>query len=230
MTLPKLSGPSQSPVGGGPAKQLVILLHGVGADGNDLIGLAPHWGRLLPHAEFLSPNGPEPCDMAPFGHQWFSLLDRTPSAILKGVQRTAPAVDAYVTEAMLERGLSPHQVALVGFSQGTMMSLYVAPRRGAQLAAVVGYSGALIGAELLPDEVVTRPPVLLVHGDADEVVPAQALGAAAKGLEAAGLGVKAYLQPGLGHGIDPQGLALGGRFLAERFAEAEAAALDREST
>jgi phospholipase/carboxylesterase len=158
--------------------------------------------------------------MAPFGYQWFSLMNRDPSAILNGVQRTAPALDAFVTGAMLERGLGPHQVALVGFSQGTMMALYVAPRRAAQLAAVVGYSGALIGPELLPRQLVTKPPVMLVHGEADEVVPAQALGAAAQGLEAAGMEVKPYMIPGLGHGIDPQGLALGGRFLAERFAEA----------
>jgi phospholipase/carboxylesterase len=224
MTMATLTGPSHPPLAGGDPQQLVILLHGVGADGNDLIGLAPHWGRMLPHAEFLSPNGPEPCDMAPFGYQWFSLMDRDPSAILKGVQRNAPALDSFITEAMMERGLSSHQVALVGFSQGTMMALYVAPRRASQLAAVVGYSGALVGPELLPRQLMTRPPVMLVHGEADEVVPAQALGAAAKGLEAAGIEVKPYLQPGLGHGIDPQGLALGGKFLAERFAEAGASA------
>jgi phospholipase/carboxylesterase len=223
MTMATLSGPSHPPAAGGEPQQLVILLHGVGADGNDLIGLAPHWARMLPHAEFLSPNGPEPCDMAPFGYQWFSLMDRDPAAILKGVQRSAPALDAFVTEATMQRGLAAHQVALVGFSQGTMMALHVAPRRAAQLAAVAGYSGALVGPELLPRQVTTKPPVLLVHGEADEVVPAQALPAAAKALEAVGIDVKPYMMPGLGHGIDPQGLALGGKFLAERFAEAGAA-------
>ncbi len=215
-----LSGPCCPPASGAAPKQLVILLHGVGADGNDLIGLAPHWGRMLPDAEFVSPDAPFPCDMAPFGYQWFSLSNRAPQAILDGVRATAPSVDAFVSEAMLSRGLGPESVALVGFSQGTMMALYVAPRRAQPLAAVVGYSGALVGPDLLARQVVSRPPVLLVHGDADEVVPVQMLPAAAEGLKAAGLPVEAHRRPRLGHGIDPEGLMLGGRFLAEQFARA----------
>jgi phospholipase/carboxylesterase len=214
-----MSGPSHPPAAGGDPQQLVILLHGVGADGNDLIGLAPHWGRMLPHAEFLSPNAPFPCDMAPFGYQWFSLSNRAPQAIFDGIRGTAPSLDAFITEAMITRGLGPEQVALVGFSQGTMMALYVAPRRGQPLAALLGYSGALVAPELLAREAMSRPPVLLIHGEADEVVPSQALPAAVQGLKTAGFDVQAHMRPRLGHGIDPEGLMLGGQFLAERFAQ-----------
>jgi len=220
-TIHPLSGPSHPPAAGGDPKQLVILLHGVGADGNDLIGLAPHWGRMLPHAEFLSPNAPFPCDMAPFGYQWFSLSNRAPQAIFEGIRATAPSVDAFLTEAMITRGLEPRQVAMVGFSQGTMMALYVAPRRGQALGAVLGYSGALVAPELLQREAMSRPPMLLIHGEADEVVPSQALPAAVQGLKAAGFDVEAHLRPRLGHGIDPDGLMFGGRFLAERFAQTD---------
>ena len=221
---PTLSGPNQTPASGSPPKQLVVLLHGVGADGDDLIGLAPHWGRALPDAEFLAPNAPYPCDMAPFGYQWFSLLDRSPDKLLSGVRQTAHIVDAFLTEAMVSRGLAPSQVALVGFSQGTMMALHVAPRRAQSLAAVLGYSGALVGAELLPQQVLSKPPVQLIHGEADEVVPFPAMAAAAQALSVAGVEVTTTARPRLGHGIDPEGLMLGGRFLVERFAQAEASA------
>ncbi|NBC32765.1 MAG: phospholipase [Alphaproteobacteria bacterium] len=219
-----LSGPGQKPASGGEPKQLVVLLHGVGADGDDLIGLAPHWARLLPDAEFLSPHAPYPCDMAPFGYQWFSLLDRSPSKLLAGIRQTAPILDAFLTDAMVSRGLAPWQTALVGFSQGTMMALHVAPRRAQALAAVLGYSGALVGDELLRQQILSKPPVQLIHGQADEVVPFQAMAAAAETLSAAGVRVGTAARPGMGHGIDPDGLMLGGRFLVERFAEAEKAA------
>lgn len=219
-----LSGPGQKPASGGEPKQLVVLLHGVGADGDDLIGLAPHWARMLPEAEFLSPHAPQPCDMAPFGYQWFSLLDRSPEKLLAGIRETAPLVDAFLTEAMVSRGLAPWQVALVGFSQGTMMALHVAPRRAQGLAAVLGYSGALVGGDLLPRQIISKPPVQLIHGQADDVVPFQAMAASAQALSAAGIEVGTAARPGMGHGIDPEGLMLGGRFLVERFAEAEKAA------
>ena len=217
-----LSGPRRAPASGGPAKQLVVLLHGVGADGDDLIGLAPHWARALPDAEFLAPNAPFPCDMAPFGYQWFSLQNRSVEALLAGVRETAPILDAFLTEAMVSRGLAPSHVALVGFSQGTMMALHVAPRRAQALAAVLGYSGAMIGGDLLPRQIVTKPPVHLIHGEADDVVPFQSMAAAAAALSGAGVDVTVAARPRLGHGIDPDGLMQGGRFLAERLARADA--------
>src|SRR5690242_14443060 len=210
--LPILSGPSLPPAAGGPPRHLVILLHGLGADGADLISLGQHWARLLPHAAFVAPNAPYPCDMAPYGYQWFSLQDRNPARILAGVQAAAPMLDAFIDRALAEHGLTDKDLGLVGFSQGAMTGLYVASRRKAPCAAVVGYSGALVGADLLASQATARPPVLLVHGDADPIVPFQALGAAEAGLKAAGFDVTAVERPGLGHGIDPEGLLVGGDF------------------
>ena len=211
--LPSLTGPQQPPASGGVPRQLVVLLHGVGADGSDLIGLAPYWAELLPEAEFLSPDAPFPCDMAPFGRQWFSLQDRSPAAIQAGVRATAPILDAFLDDALAARGLDDGSLALVGFSQGTMMSLYVGLRRATAPAGIIGYSGALIGA----DEIRARPPVLLIHGDADEVVPPRALPMAVQTLEAAGVPVDGLTRPGLGHGIDEVGLREGGAFLRRVF-------------
>jgi phospholipase/carboxylesterase len=213
--LPILSGPSHPPSSGGKPRQLVILLHGLGANGNDLIGLAPVWSQLLPDAEFVSPNAPFPCDMAPYGFQWFSLQDRSPAMILAGVRAAAPALDAFIDDALATRGLAEKDLALVGFSQGTMMSLYVGLRRARAVAGILGYSGALIGAETLAAEVRSKPRVMLVHGDADPVVPFQALALAERALEAAGVAVETLTRPGLAHGIDEEGLKAGGRFLKE---------------
>jgi phospholipase/carboxylesterase len=176
-----LSGPSRPPVAGGAPRRLVILLHGLGADGNDLIGLQQYWGRLVPDAEFISPNAPFPCDMAPYGYQWFSVQDRSPPTVLAGVRASAPSLDAFIDEELQKRGLTEGDLALVGFSQGTMMSLYVGLRRERQLAGIIGYSGRLIGAQLLADELRSRPPVLLAHGSDDPVVPFQSMGCSRSG-------------------------------------------------
>jgi phospholipase/carboxylesterase len=208
-----LEGPEFGPAAGGAPRKLVLLLHGLGADGNDLIGLAPHFARLLPDAAFVSPNAPFPCDMAPYGYQWFSLQDRDPAAILSGVQAARPILDAFIDAQLARFKLAEGDLALVGFSQGTMMSLFTAPRRGEAVAGVVGFSGALVGQDLLAAELRSRPPMLLVHGDADPVVPAAASKAAKAALEAAGFAVELHIRPGLPHGIDEQGLVLAGRFL-----------------
>jgi phospholipase/carboxylesterase len=208
-----LSGPSQPPAAGGKPKKLVLLLHGLGSDGNDLIGLAPYWGRLLPTAEFVAPNAPFPCDMGPFGYQWFSLQDRSMEVMLAGMRAATPILEGFIDDLLTARGLDERDLALVGFSQGTMMSLHVGLRRPAPVAGILGYSGALLGAEILPQEIRSRPPTLLVHGDADEVVPFSALTAAQKGLTAAGVPVETLVCPGLGHAIDEAGLKKGGEFL-----------------
>ena len=146
--IPALSGPSRPPALGGRPSRLVILLHGLGADGNDLIGLAPYWAPLLPTTEFLSPNAPFPCDMAPYGYQWFSAQDRSPAAVLAGVRAAAPFLDAFIDDALAERGLDDADLALVGFSQGTMMALYVGLRRSQPVAGILGFSGRLLAREL----------------------------------------------------------------------------------
>jgi phospholipase/carboxylesterase len=211
-----LEGPRFGPAAGGKPQSLVLLLHGLGADGNDLISLAPYWAQLLPNTAFVSPHAPFPCDMAPYGRQWFSLQDRTPAMVLAGVKVAAPILEGFIDTELKKHGLSEDKLALVGFSQGTMMSLYVAPRRPRAIAAVVGYSGALVGADALPVETKSKPPVLLVHGDADPIVPFQAMAMAATGLRAAGLQVETLARPGLPHSIDDAGLSRGGSFLAER--------------
>ncbi|MFZ3234034.1 MAG: prolyl oligopeptidase family serine peptidase [Stellaceae bacterium] len=216
--LPKLSGPSRPPAAGGQPKQLVILLHGLGADGNDLIGLAPHWAPFLPQAEFVSPNAPFPCDMAAYGYQWFSSQDRSPPAVLAGVRAAAPILDAFVDEALAERGLDDTALALVGFSQGTMMSLFVGLRRARPAAGIVGYSGRLLAPELLPSELRSRPPVLLVHGTEDPLVPYASLAAAEAVLKQAGVPVDSMSCPGIGHSISEEGLRRGGDFLKGAFA------------
>jgi phospholipase/carboxylesterase len=216
--LPSLGGPSRKPAGGCRPRQLVVLLHGLGADGNDLIGLAPYWAPVLPEAEFLSPDAPFPCDMAPYGRQWFSFQDRSPVSILAGIRASATILDAFLDAALASRNLDERSLALVGFSQGTMMSLYVGLRRQTAPAGILGFSGALVGADTLAEEIRSRPPVLLVHGDADEVVPFGALEAAVQGLRTAGVPVEDVIRPGLGHGIDEEGLRRGAEFLRRIFA------------
>lgn len=213
-----LAGPMLPPRAGGPARQLVVLLHGVGADGHDLIDLAPSLAEHLPHAAFLAPDAPQPCDMAPFGRQWFSLQDRRLPALDAGARATAPLLDAFLDDALVRHGLTDDRLALLGFSQGTMMSLFVALRRSRPMAAVLGFSGALLGGAALAQEIRARPPVLLVHGDEDEVVPVGALEAAGKVLAEQQVPVRSMIRPGLGHGIDPEGLAAGAAFLQERLA------------
>ena len=214
--LPQLSGPVFGPVEK-PAKQFIMFLHGVGADGNDLIGLAPEFARILPNAAFASPNAPEPCDFSALGRQWFSLMDRNPDALLNGVKSAAPAVNAFLDAELAKWNLDDSALALIGFSQGTMVALYTALRRPKPCAAVLAYSGALLGAETLAAEIVSRPPVLLIHGDQDPVVPVEALGHAAAVLSANGVPMEMNVRKGLGHGIDAEGFVLGARFLANSF-------------
>jgi phospholipase/carboxylesterase len=211
--MPRLSGPSRPPASGGKPRRLVILLHGLGADGNDLIGLAPYWARLLPDAEFLSPNAPFPCDMAPYGYQWFSSQDRSPEAVLGGACAAAPVLNAFIDEALEERGLGSGELALAGFSQGTMMALFVGLRRAEPVAGIVGFSGRLLAPELLASELRSRPPILLVHGTEDPLVPYSSLVAAETTLKAAGVPVETVTSVGIGHSIDDQGLRRGGQFL-----------------
>lgn len=215
-----LEGPSYGPASGGAAKHLVILLHGWGADGNDLIGLAPHWAPGLPDAEFLSPHAPFPCDVG-FGRQWFSLGDMSPTgdlhpaAMEARLKAVVPMVDAFIDDALEARGLTADKLALVGFSQGTMTALYLGPRRAGCPAAILGYSGRLIGGESLGEDAICKPPMLLIHGEHDEMVPAASLPHAAEQLRTAGFDVTTELRPRLGHAIDPEGLQMGGAFLVK---------------
>ena len=218
----KLSGPRAAPASG-TTKSLVLLLHGYGADGNDLFGLSGPLGQHLPDTAFRSPNAPERCRVNPMGYQWFPIpwLDgSSEDEMAAGFAWSAGVLDAYISDAMEEEGVGPDQTALIGFSQGTMMSLHVAPRRGEALAGIVGFSGRLTDAAALNAEAVSRPPVLLVHGDQDEMIPVAALEEARSGLEAAGFSVRSHVSQGIGHGIAPDGLGLALGFLKECFGAA----------
>jgi len=212
-----LTGPEALPLSGGPARQLVVLLHGVGADGADLAELIPYMAPALPDAAFVSPDGPEPYDMAPFGRQWFSLADRSGPALAAGVRQGAQVVDGFLDAQLARFGLTEAECAIIGFSQGTMVTLQMAPRRERPLAAVVGFSGALVAAETLAADIRSRPRILLIHGAEDEVVNPACLPQAEQALAAAGIPVLAESRPGLGHSIDGPGLALAIGFLRQAF-------------
>jgi phospholipase/carboxylesterase len=216
----ELDGPRLSPRAGSP-RQLVVFLHGYGADGNDLIDIGRAWQELLPHAAFASPHAPEPCGQAPVGRQWFALTFRDPDERWTGVNAAAPALERFLAAELARHRLPPSALALVGFSQGTMMALHVGLRRVPAPAAIVGYSGMLVvpekaNPESFAAEIRSRPPVLLVHGDSDDLIPPQALFHAAQGLSSLDIPVEWHLSPGVGHGIDPEGLRHGGEFLARR--------------
>ncbi len=212
-----LDGPRAGPRSGN-TKSLVILLHGYGADGNDLFGLAEPLSRHMPDTAFRSPNAPERSRVNPMGYQWFPIpwLDGSSEAERDtSFRRSAELLDGYLTEAMQEEGVEPAQTALVGFSQGTMMSLYVAPRRPDPLACIVGFSGRILDGEALKREARAKPPVLLVHGDQDQMIPVAALGEARDALAEAGFTVQSHVSRGVGHGIAPDGLGLALSFLCE---------------
>jgi phospholipase/carboxylesterase len=178
--------------------------------------------RSLPNVEFVAPNAPFPCEMAPYGYQWFGFEGRDPEEILAGTRAAAAILDPFLDEALAARGLGDGDMALVGFSQGAMMALHVGLRRAGPPAAIIGFSGALIAPHLLADELRARPPVLLVHGDADQVVPFASLAAAAEALRAAGVPVVTERRPGLPHGIDERGMALAEQALKAAFAQTPA--------
>jgi len=193
----------------GGAKQIVVFLHGYGADGADLLGLADPLAPHLPDTAFFAPDAPEPCAAAPMGRQWFPIpwIDgSSQEAAIDGLLRAAADLDAFLTDLLADEGLSPERLALVGFSQGTMMSLHVAPRRPAPIAGIAAFSGRLMLPGQFAAEAVSKPPVLLLHGDADDVVPYQSMAEAAETLSGAGVETYTYTMQGTGHGIAPDGL------------------------
>ena len=210
----RLDGPRHPPATGGAPARIVLLLHGYGADGNDLIGLAPAWAPAMPDALFVSPNAPFPCEGAPFGRQWFGIYGRDDEMRLAGLRAASAMVDAFIDDLLHETGVAPGALTLAGFSQGTMLALHAGPRRAEPLAGILGYSGRLLAPELLASELRSRPPVALIHGEMDELVPYSSMAEAAAALDEAGFAVETHGRPGLGHGIDPAGLQAGLAFMA----------------
>jgi len=233
MTLHRLDGPRLPPAKGA-AQQLVVLLHGYGADGDDLIELASHWHRVLPHAAFVAPHAParipgQPPGQ-PGGRQWFGLANFDPNQLrrdpaqaaglhekmLAGAESAAPSLNAFLDDELARHRLPPRRLALVGFSQGTMMALHVGLRRPGGVGAILGFSGTLVGASALAElpRSAAPPPVLLIHGSADDLVPLEAMFSTLNGLVAAEIPARWHICMGLPHSIDAAGMELGGRFLA----------------
>jgi len=213
-----LSGPRRD-AQSGEALSLVIFLHGYGADGNDLIGIGDALAEHLPNTMFLAPNAPEQSAMNPMGRQWFPIprLDGSSEAdMAAGFASGTEMLNLWLDEVAAETGIPAAQTALVGFSQGTMMALHVGPRRGDPLAGIVGFSGRLLVAERLAPEAASRPPILLVHGDMDDMVPPASMEEARIALEAARFDVATHMSRGVGHGIAPDGLSLALQFLQSR--------------
>ena len=209
-----LDGPRMPPARGGQPDSLVILLHGYGSNGADLISLAPYWAKQLPGAAFVSPNAIEPAPQVPNGFQWFPISNLDPHLMEQGARAAAQSVDRFIDRELEKYGLDHSRLALVGFSQGTMMALHVALRRDAPVAAVLGFSGVLVGGRTLKEQMRAKPPVLLIHGDRDPTIPIPAMFDSAEALAAAGHGAQWHVSYGVPHSIGPDGLELGGEFLA----------------
>jgi phospholipase/carboxylesterase len=208
-----IDGPRLPPKSGRKPTSLVVFLHGYGADGNDLLGIGREWANALPGAAFVSPHAPEPCAGAPMGRQWFPLTMRDPHEFARGVAAARPALDAFLDAEIARHGLDETACALVGFSQGTMMALHVGPQRRRRLAGILGYSGLLADPLALKGSAAQKPPVMLVHGDMDDLIPVAAVFSAAQGLAAAEIPVEWHISPGIPHGIGPDGMELGRGFL-----------------
>ncbi len=205
----------------GPEKgnSLVVFLHGYGANGADLLGLGDALAPHMPQTVFMAPDAPENCAGNPFGYQWFPIpwLDGSEqSAADAGMENSARDINAFLDIAMQAEELTPDRVVLFGFSQGTMMSLEIAPRRDTPVAAVVAFSGRLIRPERLASDAISKPPVLLVHGDADEMVPFSSMNEAGLALTEAGFETYAHVMEGTGHGIAPDGLSVALAFMLDK--------------
>jgi phospholipase/carboxylesterase len=213
-----LDGPRRSPARGKP-DSLVVVLHGYGASGDDLFPLTEIWSQSLPGASFVAPHAPERMPypgMAAF--QWFPLTLRDPEEYIRGTKSAATVLDAFLDAELARYGLPPDRLVIVGFSQGTMMALHVGLRRKVAPAAIVGFSGVIAGARHLGDEVTCRPPVLLVHGAEDEVIPVAAINLTREALAACGVPVEWHVRERLGHGIDDAGIELAAGFLRQHLA------------
>ena len=213
--LPTLDGPVLPPFAGGAPEKLVILCHGYGANGQDLIGLALSWREAFPNTAFFSPNAPEPVPGMAGGYQWWGIGSFSAQEREEGVARAAPVLNAFITQTLSDAGLTEADLALVGFSQGTMMALHVGLSRPNKVAGILGYSGAIASADLLAPLIAHKPPIQLVHGDMDQMIPPGAMDSAATFLRGEGLEVATHVSRGVGHGIAADGIEIGTTFLQQ---------------
>jgi phospholipase/carboxylesterase len=208
-----MEGREIAPANGEKAEWIVLFLHGLGADANDLIGLSDEFVDILPNAHFISPNAPFMCDMAPMGRQWFSLQSREVAHMLTGIETSVPLLNQFIDKELAKHQLPIEKLIVIGFSQGTMMALHTMLRRDAACAAIIGYSGAMVASRKLVEEITAKPPVCLVHGDADMVVPFAAMADAQAALHKAGVLIEAYGVEDMGHTISGEGIVIAREFL-----------------
>ncbi|AHC73655.1 putative esterase [Candidatus Endolissoclinum faulkneri L5] len=212
----QIYGPSLEPSSGDKAEALVVMLHGLGADGNDLIEVARIWAPEMGSVAFIAPHAPFPCDITHSGRQWFNLMhDGDHNSMHTSMRKTAEILNHFLNVELDRLSITANKLALVGFSQGTMIALYTALRRLPPIAGIVGYSGALIVEDIPEDPITSRPQVLLIHGTLDNVVPFSAMEAAQSSLTSAGITVTSISRPGIGHSIDEGGLSSGAAFLSK---------------
>jgi phospholipase/carboxylesterase len=213
-----LSGPMLGPKEG-EAKRVVVLLHGYGSDGNDLIALGSYWQPILPDALFVAPNAPHVCDINPMGYQWFPLeMDRAISR-LTGGETARPVIKSFLEDVWRQTGFGPGQTILGGFSQGAMMALDVGLRLEEPLAGIVAFSGGVISPDEIGDHIKSKPPVCLIHGAEDDVVPVSMSVRGGEALKKAGVDVQVHVSPATGHSIAQDGLEVAGAFLQRLAAE-----------
>ncbi len=212
--LPKLDGPRIEPEDG-KVEKLVILCHGYGSNGDDLIGLVPHIKPFLKNTAFVSPNAPDPLRGLANGYQWFPLQTLSREERLVGTIAAAPTLHNFIDQELERYGLEDKDLVLIGFSQGTMMSLHVGLRRPSAIAGIVGFSGAMALSENWKDEITSKPPVVLIHGESDNVVPVELMHQAFIALQEIDVDVDNHVTPGLMHSISPDGLHKAVEFLSK---------------
>ena len=217
MNIQRIDGPRLTPLNGGPAKQLVVLLHGFAADGGDIVGLGKQWQRMLPDAAFAAPTALEFCTQPPMGHQWFDPSSPNPDDHWKGVEAAASIVDAFVDGELANLGLDDSALALAGFSQGAIMALHVGLRRNPGPVAIVSFSGTLIGVDQLETDARARPAVLLCHGEEDQIIPVEAVQYTQTALMQVGVRTEAHVAEGMAHDIDGESTWRAGGFLRDAF-------------
>jgi len=210
---PKLSGPMLPPKSGAAPRQLMLLLHGYGADGADIIGLGQEWRELWPDMLFVAPNAPDRCDVNSAGYQWFPLSPDPISGRIAGAAQARPVLINFLIDLWAQTKLGPRDTVICGFSQGAMMALHIGTSLDGALIGIVAFSGALIPPEGFGNGRFAKPPVALVHGELDGVVNPELSRESAQVLADAGFEVRLHISPGIGHGIAPDGLAFATQFL-----------------
>jgi len=211
----EISGPFKLPFGKELPQKMVVFLHGVGADGYDLLSLSDEFVEALPPSVFLAPNAPFSYDMFPMGYQWFSLKEYTEDKLYEGIKVALPILQNYIEQNLVKYQLNFKDLILIGFSQGAMMAVQLALRLPEACQAVISYSGAIVKPDILAQEIKSKPPIMLFHGDKDQVLPAENLFNADQALEKMGIPARSYLLENVGHSISLEAIEMSQNFLKE---------------